>query len=216
MISSRDLSKLPDIDTLRRTMQSMAMLDAILSPERLYRYYTFDAKWAKGEQLASMNNGSGDDCFAYFSAAGCWLKGFAHEAQMSPYAFEPARVWPGVLDAVPKEFSRCLKERAFNVEATTFCIWRRHTDPAWQVGPVKFPPKQPDPDGSKQLLARLDGRAATYRKWADEYYERKILLAPVKHVYQHLPLTAEIVAQLNPEVSLKKLTADIAEIGYPK
>jgi hypothetical protein len=33
MISTRDLSLLPDVDLLGRTVQSMALLDAILSPE---------------------------------------------------------------------------------------------------------------------------------------------------------------------------------------
>jgi hypothetical protein len=32
MISTRDLSRLPDVDGLRRLLQSMAMLDAILCP----------------------------------------------------------------------------------------------------------------------------------------------------------------------------------------
>ncbi len=33
MISTRDLWRLPDVDGLRRTLQTMALLDAILCPE---------------------------------------------------------------------------------------------------------------------------------------------------------------------------------------
>ena len=56
MISTRDLSGLPDIDALKRLMQSMAMLDAILSPEWEYRCYSFNSKWgARGcAQMGSM------------------------------------------------------------------------------------------------------------------------------------------------------------------
>ncbi len=43
MISTRDLSQLPDVDPLRRLMQSLAMLDAILSPDWELRYYSFNA-----------------------------------------------------------------------------------------------------------------------------------------------------------------------------
>lgn len=43
MISSRDLSGLPDVPALRRLMQSLAMLDAILSPEWEYRYFSFNS-----------------------------------------------------------------------------------------------------------------------------------------------------------------------------
>jgi hypothetical protein len=38
VISTRDLSQLPEVDGLGRALQAMAMLDAILCPEWQYRY----------------------------------------------------------------------------------------------------------------------------------------------------------------------------------
>src|SRR4051812_1215303 len=105
MISTRDLSLLPGVDGLRRALQSIAMLDAILCPEWEFRYYSFNAAWDRGEQMGSMRNGSGDHFFAHFGPAGCCLKGFAHEYPMSPYRESPPRPWPGVLEAVPAEFA---------------------------------------------------------------------------------------------------------------
>ena len=64
MISTRDLKGMPDIEKLRRLLQSMAMLEAILLPEWEYRYYSFNARWAEGEQMGSMRDGSGNDFFA--------------------------------------------------------------------------------------------------------------------------------------------------------
>ena len=215
MISTRDLSLLPNVDGLRRTLQSMAMLDAILCPEWQFRYYSFNAAWAVGEQMGSMRNGSGDDFFAHFGPAGCWLKGFAHEYPMSPYRENPPLPWPGVLDAVPVELRGCLQEPAFSVADVTFCIWRRYADIYWHVGPIEFPPGHPDPDGSEFLLSDLDGKAESYRAWAADYYEREIELAAVEHVYRHLPITPDVVARLNSEVSLNDLAADISEISYP-
>jgi hypothetical protein len=215
MLSTRKLSLLPDVDGLRRTLQSMAMLDAILCPEWQFRYYSFNAAWSAGEQMGSMRNGSGDDFFAHFSPAGCWLKGFAHDYPMSPYSEHPRRVWPGVLDAVPAEFEACLLEPAFCVEDVTFCIWRRHSDRSWQVGPVEFLPDHPDPDGSKFLLSDLDGRPESYHAFATDYYEREVSVASIEHVYVHRPLTPAVVARLNPALSLAELLADIQEIGYP-
>ena len=84
MISTRDLSSLLDVDALRRLMQSIAMLDAILSREWEFRYFSFNRRWSPGEQMGSLRNGQGDHYFALFNAAGCWLKGFDHEAPMSP------------------------------------------------------------------------------------------------------------------------------------
>ncbi len=216
MISTRDLSHLPDGEGLRRIWQSMAMLDAILCPDWEYRYYSFNASWGAGEQLGSMRNGSGDNLLAHFGAAGCWLKGFAHESPLSPYR-DGGRpeVWPGVLDAVPGEFADCLQEPAFNIDETTFCLWRRHSDRVWLMGPVAFPPDHPDPDGSEFLLSPLDGKPATYWAWATDYYETEIELAAVEHIFQHRELTAEIVQRLNPNITLKVLAADIEEIAYP-
>jgi hypothetical protein len=115
MNSTRDLSQLPDVEGLRKLLQSLAMLDAVVCREWQYRYYSFNARWYTGEQMGSMRNGCGDDFFALFNAAGCFLKGFAHEAPMSPYAFDPPTLWPGVLMGVPEEFSSGLKEPAFKM-----------------------------------------------------------------------------------------------------
>jgi hypothetical protein len=214
MISTRNLKRLPDVDRLRRVLQSMAMLDAILRPEWEFRYYSFNSHWAVGKQMGSMRNGEGDDFFALFNAAGCFLKGFDHEAPMSPYGRRPKRVWPGVLDDVPGEFAACLREPAFAMEDTTFCIWRRYSDKSWQSGTVEFP-EGPDPDGSEFLLSPLDGKPKTYQVWAEGYYGRSVSLPAVRHVYEQRPLTKKLVAQLYPEVSLEELAADIGEIGYP-
>lgn len=214
MISTADLSRLPDIAQLRRLMQSLAVLDAIMSPQWQYRYFSFNSRWARGEQMGSMRNGQGDHYFAVFNAAGCWLKGFAHEALMSPYTSSPPKVVPGILDSVPEVFAGCMTEPAFVLNDTTFCIWRRYGDPAWQRGPVTLPPED-DPDGSADLLQYLDGNCQTYQAWAESYYEREVPLTAVRAVYAHEPLRLQTIRALNPELSPEQLDADLAEIGYP-
>lgn len=219
-ISTRDLSSLPDIDDLKRLMQSMALLDAILSPEWQFRYYSFNSKWADHAQMGSMRNGSGDDFHALFNAHGCFLKGFAHEYEMSPYRENPPRVWPGVLDAAPNCFADALNEPAFSMEATTFCIWRRYADARWQRGEIEFPTESPDPDGSEWLLSPLDGKPDTYFRWARDYFDinalgQNLTLNHVRHVYAQRPLTPELVRSINPDLNLADLASDITEIGYP-
>jgi hypothetical protein len=194
-------------------MQSLAMLDAILSPDWQYRYYSFNDYWSADEAMASMRNGSGDDYFALFSAAGGILKGFAHEALMSPYGFVPPKVWPGVLDTVPSAFAAFLTELAFSRQDTTFCIWRTYQDASWQRGDIRFG-EGADPDGSAKLLSLLDGNPQTYQEWAEDYYEQTINLDAVTHIYKHHALTPEVVATLNPDCDFQVLAADIKEIGY--
>jgi hypothetical protein len=216
VISTRDLSQLPDIDTLRRLMQSLAVLDAILSPEWQFRLFSFTSKWSKGEQMGSMRTGSGDDLFAHFTKAGCFLKGFAHEYEMTSYREDGSvRAWDGVYDFVPEVFASSLAEPAFDIQSVTFCVWRLPGSLAWSCGDIQFPPKHPDPDGSGWLLSYYDRKPQTYRKHADDYFDVDVPLKHIRAVYDHAPLTEELVRAMNPEVSLADLKADLNEIGYP-
>jgi hypothetical protein len=169
MVSKAILRSLPDIEGLRKLTQSLAMLDAILSPEWDNRYYSFNSKWDEGEMMASMRNGSGDEYFILFDSHGAIMKGFDHESAMSPWSAEEEKLWPGIFDDVPDEFQSFLSEPAFSIQETTFCIWRRYIDSSWRVGTINYPDED-DPDGSEYMLSILDGRPSTYKEFAESYY----------------------------------------------
>lgn len=231
MISTKNLDSLPDIDTLRRACQSIAMLDAIICPEWQFRYYSFNARWGNGEMMASMRNGSGDEYCIHFTKQGAVILGFAHESEMSPFGREERRIWPGVLDQLPEAFSPSLTEAlsfladittdsGAKVAGVTFCIWRNGGELKWNIGHVDFPSDHFG-DGSKDLLINLDGKPETYKEWADGYYRsgeemaRLFDMTAIEHVFRHKPLTMEVVARLNPDVSLADVAKDMEEIGYP-
>jgi hypothetical protein len=213
MISTTNLSLLPGIEALRSLTQSLALLDAILCPDWLYRYYSFDRNWAEDIALASMCNGQGDHYFCLFSAGGALLKGFGHEAPMSPFRVDPPETWPGVLDDVPSQLAVHLADPALVREEMTFCIWRTYHDTAWHRGNIQFPDTDVS-DGSAMLLSLLDGNPQSYQRWAEGYYERAVSLDVVAHVYGHQLLTDDVVRALNPDLSLEAIGPDIAEIGY--
>jgi len=213
MVTNSRLLRLPGIVQLKRLSQSLAALDAVMSPEWEYRYFSFNSRWADEEMMASMRDGSGDEYFILFNSQGAIMKGFAHESPMSPWSNQPERVWPGVLDSVPAEFAEFLTEAAFSMEETTFCIWRRNDDDSWQTGEIQYP-EEPDPDGSDDLLFALDGDPESYKEFAENYYERSIDLSAVQSIYQHQPMTIEIAKTLNPEVELESLRSDLEEIEY--
>jgi hypothetical protein len=184
-------------------------LDAILSPEWQFRYYSFDSHWAKGEMMASMRNGSGDQWFALFCEAGVVIHGLAHEASV----FRVGNPWPGIFETIPPQFAAFVDEPAFDARNSTFCLW--HTSPSgWERGPVEFP-DTPDPDGSEGLLAILDNNPRTYQAWAENYHEISVDLAVVADVYRHIPLTQEHVQALNKTVAIADLAEDLQSIGYP-
>lgn len=211
MISARDLSGMPDIPSFRRLTRSLAMLDAILSPDWEGRYYSFDSNWGPGELMASMRNGQGDDWFAVIVASGVVLIGTAHEAEM----YRHGDPWPGLFDGLPADLAALARDKAFDPQNTSFCIWRRADGRGWERGPVRFSSGE-DPDGSAELLRHLDRRPESYREFAAEYYEVDVQLTDVAAIYQHEPLTEQLVRRLNADVSLSDLEADVKEIGYPE
>ncbi|MBB6579260.1 hypothetical protein HNP33_003370 [Comamonas odontotermitis] len=210
-ISTKNLNELPDALGLMRLTQSLAVLDAILSPEWEYRYYSFNHAWSDGEMMASMRDGSGDQWFAIFCAAGVALHGVVHEAP----AFRPGHPLPAIFNCLPKAFhANLLHEPAFTTQDSTFCIWRLDNEERWSCGPIEFS-TDGDPDGSAQLLNILAGRPEQYVEFAKNYYERDLNLSDVSAIYRHQPLSEALGQRLNPELDLESLKEDLAEIGYP-
>ncbi|GAA3443366.1 hypothetical protein [Planomonospora venezuelensis] len=209
---------LPDIPRLRDLCRSMAVLEAILSPDWESRYHSFDATWSPGEEMASMRNGSGDEYSIVFSGAGAYIRGFDHEAVMSPYGDDGP--WPGVLDSVPEVFRHCVTEPAFcdedGIPVVTACLWRESGDDRWRVGEIDYPDGASDPDGAAHLFALLaDPSAEAFQRFAEDYYEVPVDLDAVRHVYALCPLTQTAVTALNADLTMKDLADDLAAARYP-
>lgn len=212
--------RLPDIPALRDHCRALAMLEAILSPSWESRCYAFAAHWSDTEEMASMSDGCGDEYSIVFSPDGAYVRGFAHESRMSPYAGDGP--WPGVLDDVPEVFRPCVEEPAFTDEdgmpVVTACLWRQPSDTAWRTGTsIDFPDSpDDDPDGAAHLFPLLlDRTPDAYRAFAEDYYDLPLTPAAVHHVLSLHPLTPWSVTALNPYRDLPDLTPDITAIGYP-
>ncbi len=122
--STRHPEALGEIATLRRLTQALATLEAILCPEWQDRFYSFNSRWAAGEQMASMRDGSGDEWFLLFSPVGAAIKGLDHESVLAQQAAFAARIQ----QTVPPEFGPFLHEAALDMERASFCLWRRHAE----------------------------------------------------------------------------------------
>ncbi len=66
MISTEKYLNLPERHKLKEICKSISVIDAILSEDWLYRYYTYNSKWAEDEELGSMKNGEGDELLILF------------------------------------------------------------------------------------------------------------------------------------------------------
>jgi hypothetical protein len=198
------------------------MLDAVLFPDEWdLRYHSYDAKWAPGEQVFSMRNGSGDHYFLWFAAVGAVLHGFAHESAMSPWSRQRSkepdgpRPFPGLFTGLPQrlDYRETAKSFCLDENEVTFCAWWTGKA-SWRIGRVAFPKGQ-DPDGSEDLLFILDGRPETYVRWASEYAEEELPLADVKRFYVHEPLSGALVAAIRGGTDFESVRKEAAGMGYP-
>ncbi|MET7312684.1 hypothetical protein ABZS68_38140 [Streptomyces sp. NPDC005571] len=77
------IAQLPAPEIVRARSKAMAMLDAVLSPEWGFRYYSYDTQWAPSEEFASMKDGSGDDYVIVFSESGVYAQATHHESPIN-------------------------------------------------------------------------------------------------------------------------------------
>ena len=214
VISTKNLSLMPEISSLKKLLKSLALLDAIMSPEWDLRFYSYKCRWDKNEQMGSMRNGCGDEFFILFTESGCFIKGFDHESAMSSWGTDEQLPWKGLLDGLPSDFTAAANEPAFSMQNISFCLWWHNAKASWGKGNFEYADCE-DPDGSEYLLEILDGKPETYQTFAQEYYEVELPVNPIRAIYNHASLTEELVKSLNPKITLSELESDIAEIGYP-
>ncbi|HEX7380423.1 MAG TPA: hypothetical protein VF278_25135 [Pirellulales bacterium] len=213
MLSTRDLSELPDIESLRKRLQQMAALESVYAIDFGTASYDFQPNWTGSQQLGVYKDGSGDELFIHFLRAGCFIKGFAHESVMSPYKKKPPALWPGLLSSVPEEFNVSLKEPAFDIAATTFAIWRRAADHEWHTDVIEFP-SHDDADGSEDLLAHAVMSASDFAEWLAENYETQVDATVVAGVFQNHPLNDAQLRRLNPSASIAEMRKAVEQTGY--
>ncbi|WP_433795889.1 hypothetical protein [Actinoplanes sp. CA-252034] len=190
---------LPGIEELRRRSRALAMCEAIISPDWESRYYSYDSRWnpERGEHLASMRNGSGDEYSIVFSPAGVYIRGLDHEAPQAP----------GLFDDVPEVFAAQVGETAFS-QGANVCLWRETGDQRWHGR---------GPDDVAWLFELLvEGTPEAYQEFAEDYYEEDVDLAAVTEVFALRPLSDPLVRRLNPAVTVDYLAGDIEEIDYPR
>ncbi|MEO8404913.1 MAG: hypothetical protein ABI480_09965 [Chitinophagaceae bacterium] len=207
MISTSDYSLLPSLQQLQQACKAISVLDAIMSQEWQYRYYSYNSKWSDGEECFEMRNGGGDHMLILFRKDGCVINGMAHEYFPKDKS-ELTKGLPGIYD----EF---ISGEPVSSLGTTFCLWTA-TEATWTVGEITD-----HEDGSEYLLAIFDGNPQTYMDWATEYYEidfpnQNDSLKVITDIYKGTTLTKNMVLSLVDKLEdWEKLTQDLQDIDYP-
>ncbi|WP_241775155.1 hypothetical protein [Chryseobacterium sp. ERMR1:04] len=206
MISTKDQTLLPNTKILQTICKAISALDAILSQEWEYRYYSYNNKWSDHEEFFEMRDGSGNQMLILFPQNGCVINGFAHEyTQQSKQQ---------LTTNLPSIFNEFIFGEPVNSIGTTFCLWTIE-EKNWQTGPLES-----YEDNSKEMLSIFNGNPQTYIDWATEYFEDSyketgIPLETVAKIYTGETLTKEMVLTIVEEIEdWEQLETDLLEIGY--
>ncbi|MGQ2983336.1 hypothetical protein [Flavobacterium sp.] len=201
MPSTQDHATLPSPDKLRSICKAISVLDAILSPEWQFRYYSYSSKWGDGEECLQMRNGQGDEMHILFTATGCAINGFVHEY--------PQPDKEQVTKGLPAQFDEFIFGEPVNSIGTTFCLWNEGN--VWQAGSIEN-----FDDNSVEMLSIFDYEPQSYINYASDYFETELPLPTVASIYSGETLTKEMVLSIVEDLAdwdvLKK---DLIEIDYP-
>lgn len=198
---------LPDRKKLQTICKAISVLDAILSQEWEYRYYSYNNKWADKEEFCEMRDGSGNQMLILFRQDGCVINGFAHEYQQQEKE--------NLTKNLPSIFNEFIFGEPVKTIGTTFCIWTIE-EQNWQTGTIEN-----YKDNSEEMLSIFDGNPQTYIDWATDYFDGSFLesgipLETVTEIYNGKTLTKEMVLAIVEEIEdWEQLEADLGEIGYP-
>lgn len=208
MVSAQQLKSLPIIEKLQSILRALAILEVVLFDEEdaWLRKFDYQPDWSPGVVFAKFDNGAGDDMFFFFKNGGAIIKGFAHEASISPYGNE-SKIWPGIYEGVPAELDEELDDAAVVRGDVTFCIW--NTGDSWQCGPVKL--SEQNDDGA-DLLNDIFFQPEDYVEWAADDVEMELDLATVSAIYNGESPTDDMIAKLNPDRDANAAQKEIAEI----
>jgi hypothetical protein len=207
MISTENLTSLPDKLKLYQICKSISVLDAIFAENWNDRYYSFNSKWSDTEEFFEMLNGAGDQILILFHPEGCVINGMTHEY----YPRNKEKLTIGL----PNQFQEFIFGEPVNSIGTTFCVWT-DSNSKWTCGEIaNFD------DGSSEVLNIFDGNPTTYFNWATEYFEPNFqdnnsALDTIKKIYRGEPLVKDMVYSLNKDFKhWEQLSDDLKEINYP-
>ncbi|MFD5659408.1 hypothetical protein [Streptomyces hirsutus] len=208
------LPLLPDPVVLSARCRAFALLDSIIDASA--PTHSFASGWREGVDLASMDNGSGDQYAVVFDPEGVFLYGFDHECDATPWREEPRAHWPGLLDGLPDSLAHYAMAPEFQFDGffdATVCAWREADAVVWQCGRVEF--DADESDGADWLFGLLaDGSTEAYVSFAEDYYERSVDPEAVRAVLAGAPLTRRTVTSLSVTADFESVATRARVLGY--
>ena len=159
MLSTKDLSTLPDTGRLKNFCKGLAALDIIMLEEEwsFIRHYTYNPTWRKGKEAFFATDGSDQSMIVMFAPEGCVINGVDSEL----YDWE--KKLPNIEDlteGMPSTLQKLMNSREVKKMKSTFCVWTEDGT-TWNCNPIN------GKDASEDLLSMIDGNPQTYVEYAN-------------------------------------------------
>lgn len=186
---------------MQKTCKAISVLDAILCPEWEYRFYSYNSQWSENEEFCEMQDMGGERFQILFREEGCVINGAHADYEDTDKSL--------LTEGLPEVYNEFLFGQPVASYGTNFCIWTDEKG-EWQYNETG------KADGKDELLYILDGNPATYKQWAEEYFEvDEIPLNVIEQIYRGETLTEDMVMAVNPEMEdWEQLISDLEEINY--
>ncbi|MDY3595648.1 hypothetical protein [Anaerotignum sp.] len=207
MLSTKDLSILPDVGRLKNFCKGLAALDIIMLEEEwsFIRHYTYNPTWRKGKEAFFATDGSDQSMIVMFAPEGCVINGVDSEL----YDWEEKL--PNIEDlteGMPSTLQKLMNSREVKKMKSTFCVWTEDGT-TWNCNPIN------GKDASEDLLSMIDGNPQTYVEYG-KWHSADLPLEVVGQLCEGVPLTKEMILALNPKRSeWDEIKAGLDRIGYP-
>ena len=207
MLSTKDLSALPNVRRLKNFCKGLAALDIIMLEEEwsFIRHYSYNPVWRKGKEAFFATDGSDQSMLVMFTPEGCVINGVDSEL----YDWEEKL--PNIdelTEGIPPVLKKLMHSREVKKMKSTFCVWTED-GAAWKCNPIN------GKDASEDLLSIIDGNPQTYVEYG-KWHSADLPLDVVRQLCEGVPLTKEMVTALNPKRNeWEEIKAGLEEIGYP-
>ncbi|HBC3450894.1 TPA: hypothetical protein KDY51_004810 [Vibrio parahaemolyticus] len=184
------------INQLKNKLKQLALLNAIIEPEWEYRYFSYNSEWSGDEEMASLRDSCGGEWFIWFSGD---LVGFKCTSPVDGLVDE----FQQLLQAFPQCYSEFVREPAFTMQ-TGSAAWYLHLDRL-----VKFGFDINDLPTPETILKMS---ASDFCAFADSTYEVELSQQIVQSIFDG-DFNVESAIELNPEVEVSELLAELPQLG---
>ena len=190
------LDQFNNITSVKRKFKKLAALDAILSPEWDYRYYSYNSKWSDLIEMASMRDGCGNEWFLWLTDCHAAYKMFSKD---DGYIDSPE----ALLKTLPNEYEHFVNEPAFSLDTISRIGYLNNGEWIYLGIDVKYLP----------LVERIYSMSKDdYFKWAYEYFEISVDTLLADAIWAD-PASLPTAKLINTDLDIDAFKLDLIEIG---